>query len=73
MPGKITRVTHRHGDQKAADAELVIEVGKPPPEIYQRPSRQVISIDGNDPLLCKLDDGDVIYIGKRNVREITRT
>ena len=72
MPKTITRVSHRHGDQKRSDPDLVIEVGKSLPEIYERPGREVVSIAGKDPLLCTLDDGDIIYIGERNVREVTR-
>ena len=69
----ITRATHRHGGQREADEDLVIEVGKPPPDFYQRPGRLVRSIDGRDPLRCILDDGDLIFIEKNKVISIAGT
>ena len=68
----ITRVSHRHCDQKRSDPDLVIEVGRTLPEIYERPGREVRSIEGKDPIRCTLDDGDIVNIGRRNNRDITR-
>ncbi len=75
MSGKIIRVEHRHSDQKKDDSNLVLEVGKPLPPFYQAGRRKGIhvkSIEGGDPVICTLDDGDLILIGERSVRDVTR-
>ncbi|WP_423415548.1 hypothetical protein RLW55_03195 [Hyphomicrobium sp. B1] len=74
MNEKITRVEHRHSDQKEEDSDLVLVVGAPLPSFYQifrRPGLIVRSIQSGDPVICTLSDGDQIYIGKGNVRSIT--
>ena len=71
MSKTITRVSHRHGDQKRSDPDLVIEVGRTLPEIYERPGREVRSIEGKDPIRFTLVDGDFVYIGRRYMRDIT--
>ncbi len=65
MSGTITRLQHRHGDQKPSDTDLVLEVDQLVPAYYQRPGRRVLRIDGHDPLHCWLDDGDCISVGRR--------
>jgi hypothetical protein len=75
MEGKITRVAHRHSDQKKGDADLVLEVGNPLPPFYQEGRRaglRVRSIEASNPLKCILDDGDIIYIGEHHVRAVAR-
>jgi len=75
VSGKITRVEHRHSDQKQSDPDLVLEVGKPLPPFYQvgRPRGVLVaSISGSDPVTCTLINGDVIFVGAGNVRKITR-
>lgn len=67
----IVSVQHRHPDQKAAEPDLIIEVGKPPPHFYQRQGQIVRSIDGADPLRCVLGNGDEILIGRHKVTAIT--
>jgi hypothetical protein len=67
----IVRVQHRHGDQKPADPDLVIEVGKPPPPFYQRHGQVVRSIVGDNPLRCILGEGDEILIGRHKVTVIS--
>jgi hypothetical protein len=71
MPEKITRVEHRHSDQKKGARDLVLEVGELLPSFYQegRPKGVVVrSINGEDPVICTLSNGDAIYIGKHSVR-----
>lgn len=75
MQGNITRIVHRHGDQRERDPDLVLEVGKPVPSFYQagRPRGCVVlGISGSDPFVCTLDAGDPILIGKRSVLDVTR-
>jgi hypothetical protein len=72
----ISRIAHCHSNLKDHDPDLVVEVGKLVPPFYQtgrRMGRLVTKIEGVHPVICTLDDGDVILIGKRAVREITRT
>ena len=73
MSKTITRVSHRHGDQKRSDPDLVIEVGRSLPDIYERPGREVRSIEGKDPLRCTLDDGDIVYIGQRRLKYFNKS
>jgi hypothetical protein len=75
MQGKIVRVVHRHSDLKEKARDLVLEVGQPLPPFYQEGRRRglrVTRIDGVDPVVCTLSDGDAIYIGGRSVCAITR-
>ena len=75
MPGNIIRVQHRHSDLKQKARDLVLEVGQPLPPLYAEGRRawlRVRSIDGEDPVVCTLSDGDVIYIGSRSVTAIIR-
>lgn len=67
----IVAVQHRHPDQRPAEPDLVIEVGKPPPPFYQPHRLPVVRIVGDDPLRCILRDGDEILIGRRMVTVIT--
>jgi len=53
----------------------VLEVGEPLPAFYaegRRAGLRVRSIDGDDPVVCTLTGGDMIYIGRRSVSKITR-
>lgn len=70
MSGKISRVEHRHGDQKKSDANLVLEVGKTLPAFYQAGRRRgciVRSIRDGNPVTCDLGDDDFILIGRSQV------
>jgi hypothetical protein len=72
----ISRIVHRHSDLKDHEPDLVLEVGKLVPPFYQtgrRRGRLVTKIEGVDPVICTLDDGDVIFIGGRAVRAITHS
>lgn len=71
MSEKIIAVQHRHDGSE----DLVLEVGKGLPPHYQdgrRAGLTVNSIEGRDPVICTLSDGDRIYIGKGSVDAIVR-
>ncbi|MEI8180763.1 hypothetical protein [Aestuariivirga sp.] len=77
MSEKITRVVHRHDDQDDRDPDLVLEVGTEIPRFYQnlssRRGAQVLAITKiAGGLRCDLNtrDGDMIFVGVNNIREI---
>jgi len=75
VQGTIIRVEHRHSDLREKARDLVLEVGEPLPAFYaegRRAGLRVRSIDGDDPVVCTLTDGDMIYIGRRSVSKIMR-
>lgn len=75
MSEKIKSIKHRHSDQKSSDPDLVLEVGKRLPPFYQagRPSGvQVKRIDGDDPVICSLENGELIFIRKHSVSAFGR-
>ena len=64
----MTRVEHRHPDQKPEDPNLVLEVGNPVPPFYRRAAGlSVQNIEDGDPIICTLSDGDKIYVGQHRV------
>ena len=76
MTHAITRVVHRHGDQKRTDPDLVLEIGKPLPTFYQggkAPGVTVVGFEVGEPIRCVLSDGDQILIRRSMISSATGT
>lgn len=74
MSHAVTSIAHRHGDQKSTDPDLVIEIGRPLPSIYQAGKPLGVTAVGialGDPTRCTLSDGDVILIGRSMISRVT--